>query len=336
MQKQLKVLVVGGLVKDVTFQTKEGVLVENGKDLIRQKLLGFEFGAKLKIDLDVAEFGFGGGAGNVATSLSKLGVKVSVLAAVGDDSVGSEIVKDLKVNKVDVGLVQRNSLPSGMSVVVRARNLADEHVLFTYRGANEDLKIDLDELLKKKFDLIYVSSLSGRSAKNSLAKIFRYKQKNKQVKIAWNPGGEQIAQGLNYLKAYLKNTDVLVVNKDEAIELCLSKNNFGGQNKRINNPHELMNILAEFASGVAVVTDGANGAFARFAGKEYFSVAGKIRVKDTTGVGDAFGSTFVWAYYQKTEEDVERSMELAIKNACNVLKEVGARNGLSNERELVG
>ena len=44
------IITIGGATEDITFYTSEGVLINNKKDLTNQKLLAFEYGAKVKID----------------------------------------------------------------------------------------------------------------------------------------------------------------------------------------------------------------------------------------------------------------------------------------------
>jgi len=37
------IITIGGATEDITFYTKEGVLIDNKKDVLRQKLLAFEY-----------------------------------------------------------------------------------------------------------------------------------------------------------------------------------------------------------------------------------------------------------------------------------------------------
>ena len=335
----LKILTIGGATQDIAFQTKEGVLVHNQKDITRLQLLSFELGAKLNIK--EANFSFGGGAANSAVNLSNLGNSVNALICVGADSIGQEIIKNLKQHKVKTNLTQIVDENSGLSFIVNAKNLANEHVLFTYRGANEAINVDLDSLTRNyKFDLIYLTSLSGSNSKNNLNKVFRYKNKYEQTKIVWNPGNEQIKSGLNGLKTYLKLTSILIINKDEAIEVCFAdKKQETINNKQIDinerraNPRILLKKLSKYCPGIVVITDGENGAYCFQNNKIYYEPGLKIRVKDTTGVGDAFGSTFSWAI-NYTCGDIQKSLQLAIKNAGAVLEQVGAQQGLLSKTKL--
>ena len=331
--KNLKILTVGGAVQDFTLQTSKGVVIDNQQNLIKQKLIGFELGAK--INIKNAEFTFGGGASNSAVGFAKLENAIHTLICIGEDSVGNEILKNLKQYKVKTNLVQKSNSLSGMSVVLKGDNFNQEHILFTYRGANESLKVDVDEVNKQKFDLIYLTSLSGKNFKNNLSKIFRCKKgkilkQNNQTILAWNPGNFQIKMGLNNLKSYLKQTDVFIVNKDEAIEICIDFKN----KIRLNNIRELLKLLSNYCSGVIVITNEQKGAYAIYNKKIYYQESCSVKVADTTGVGDAFGSTFSWALLT-TDYNIQKSLQLAINNACSVLKQVGAQNGLCSIGKLL-
>ena len=320
----MKILTIGGAVQDTTINTKEGQLIKNSKDLTRQKLLAFEFGAKVNIP-DV-EFFFGGGASNTAINFANLGENVHTLICVGEDGVGQAIVKNLKEKSIKTNLIQTSEKVSGFSFVINAKNLGEEHTLFTHRGANEDLKIELDELTKNKFDLIYLSSLSGKGHKNNLPKVFNYKKRYKDTQIAWNPGNLQIKLGLNNLKQFLETTDFVIVNKDEAIELCMSVE------KETTNPRDLLKKIREYCPNTIVITDGSNGAYCYHEKEIHYTSSCSVNVKDTTGVGDAFGSTFVWAMLNHYIP--EKSLEIAIKNACSVLQHTGAQLGFLKASSL--
>ena len=321
----LKILTIGGATQDITFNTQEGKLINNSQDLIRQKLIAFEFGAK--INIPEINFFFGGGATNTAVNFVNLANKVSTLVCLGEDNIGQAFLKNLKEKKIKTNLIQTSTKPSGLSVVINAKNLGEEHTLFTYRGANEVLKIELDKLTQTEYDLIYLTSLSGKNHKNNLTKIFNYKKRFKNTNIAWNPGNLQIQLGLKNLKQFLENTNFLIINKDEAIELCLSVG------EKITNPRDLLKKLAEYCPQTVVITDGSNGAYCLHQKKVYYSASCHVKIKDTTGVGDAFGSTFVWAMLNNF--DTEKSLEMAIKNACSVLQHSGAQFGLLGRSLLI-
>ncbi|HTX87196.1 MAG TPA: carbohydrate kinase family protein [Candidatus Nanoarchaeia archaeon] len=317
-------IAVGGAVEDITFYTEEGVMIDNKDDLLKQKLVGFELGAKIRVE-DISRFP-GGGANNAAVCLARLGFKAALLAAVGEDETGKKLIKNLAENGVDTRLVKvLRGEETGFSFVVINKNR--EHVIFVYRGANSSLEVlPLEAELMRYSKWLYVASLSGKWEK-VLDKVFGVKD----ALVAWNPGNVQLAAGAGRLRKYMKNTAVFMVNKDEAIELALS----AGKNKNkgrsfFNDIKNLLLALKDLGPAGVLITDGARGA--DFYDGEIFYHQNSLRVPeakiaDTTGVGDSFCATFI-AGLEMYEGDYEKAMKLAMKNSAANLREAGAQNGL--------
>jgi ribokinase len=325
--KNFKVITVGGATQDIFFHSDAGVMIDNRHDITKQKLVGFEYGAK--INIKEADFSFGGGATNSAVCFSKLGAKVSSFLSIGKDKTGESIVNNLEALKVGLPNIHYSSKPSGLSSVIVYGRETHDHVLFTYRGANEDLKIDASDLEKIKSDWIYISSLSGSKWLGVLNKVFAQVVKN-NIKIAWNPGNLQIKSGLKELKSFLQNTEVLILNKDEAIELTLEY-----VDEKIINPRLLLHKLKEFCPHNIVITDGQKGSYAiDINNKIYHEPVKKVEKFDTTGVGDAFGATFVWGL-EFLHSDVQAALEVATINAGAVITKQGAQNGLLSKNQML-
>jgi ribokinase len=326
-KKNMKYLTIGGAVQDVFFETKEGVLVDNKRDLLRQKLVGFEYGAKVNIEnIDTQ---LGGGASNAAVCLARLGEKVATLVCLGKDRTAEVILENFKQNKVAKNLIQVSKKNTGMSSIVVYGQKTKDHILFTYRGANEDLKFDLVKIKKFNPDFIYVSSLSGEKWISFFDKLLLYKKKNNKF-LVWNPGNLQIGEGAGKIKKYLSETDVLIVNKDEAIELLVKEKKDIGPTISIK---KLLQYLAEFCPGIVVITAGQKGSFAFYQDKFFEQSVASVEKKDTTGVGDAFGSTFLWSLAQ-TDFDIQKSLKMASKNAASVITKKGAQNGLLGSKKI--
>ena len=92
-----KITTIGGATRDIMFYTDDMILVDNKQDLLRQKLIGFEYGAKI-YSRDVY-LTFGGGGMNTAVNFAGLGIRTQAILSVGDDLVGQEIVQDLAQKK---------------------------------------------------------------------------------------------------------------------------------------------------------------------------------------------------------------------------------------------
>ena len=96
---------IGGAVEDITFYPEDALVIDNKQDILRQRLLAFEYGAKIKVK--DAHYTFGGGATNVAVSASRLGLSSACICAVGDDYRGKQIIQNLKKQKVAVKYIQK-------------------------------------------------------------------------------------------------------------------------------------------------------------------------------------------------------------------------------------
>ncbi len=323
--KKFDCLVIGGSTEDLMFYTDESVIIKNpnAKDITRQKLIAFEYGAK--IPSQAAYFTMGGGGQNVAVSLAKLGLKVSLLTAVGGDGVSQEIIQNLKINGVDQSLVKVYPKDrSSFSFIVNTGTFK-EHVIFTYRGANYVMQINLSDLKKIKTNWFYLTSLQGDYWKSNLQNIFKVVSAN-NIKISWNPGGTQLASGYKYLSRYLKQTEILHLNKDEAIELVLS---YG---KKVNNIEKLLLTIKAWGPQLVVITDGPNGAYAFDGKKIYYRRAPNTKGINTTGAGDSFCSAFVWGIIKYN--DIRLALQAGIINSNSVITEIGAQNGLLTSKQI--
>ncbi|MBU0722298.1 hypothetical protein KKA93_02470 [Patescibacteria group bacterium] len=321
------IITIGGATEDITFYTNEGILINNKKDLIRQRLLAFEYGAKIKIDKSFS--GFGGGASNVAVGLANFGFKTACLCAIGEDVRGQKILDNFQKRGVDITLVQKiKNIETGFSFLLVGP--ANEHIVFSNRAANNELIINnfQTEILYQS-EWIYLTSLSGEW-KNNLENIFSVKNK----KIAWNPGHRQILTGVQGIGKYFKKTTCLIINKDEAIELVVSDKKYKNKSHvYLNNVKNLLLVLSSYGSKIVVITAGLDGADVMSEGKIYHQpiIKEKQRV-DTTGVGDAFGSAFV-AGLELYKQDIKKSLFLASKNAASVVSVPGAQNGLLSKKD---
>jgi len=318
--KRFDVVTIGGATEDIAFTVDDYVLLDNTADPLRQKLVGFEYGSK--IGVTDTRLSFGGGAANTAVSFARLGKKTATVIAVGKDDRGEHIIKNLKNHAINCRSIERVSGNSGMSFILLTKS--GEHVLFTDRGVNDKLAINRAAVkLIKKAKRVYLSSLSG-TWKAVLSDIFEH-----DALVAWNPGRKQLSAGFSVLKPFLERTDILILNKDEALELVLSKR---GEARRSESTSYLLKKLRSFGPRIVVITEGAKGAHGFDGTKIYKQAARKEKVVDTTGVGDAFASAFVAVY--DTRGDIVKALRCAMKNAASVVSKPGAQHGLLSARQL--
>jgi len=321
-------ITIGGTTEDITFYTDEAKIIKNKKDILAQKLMAFEYGAKLKVDKAYSTFG--GGASNAAVCLSKLGFNVASMVAVGDDNRGKSILDNFKKHKINTSLIKKIRKEStGFTFFIVGKD--KEHVGFSNRGANNKLTInskDLREMNKAKW--VYLTSLSGKW-RETLKNIFQTKSK-----IVWNPGHIQLHAGFKSLTPFLKRTEILIINKDEALELVTSNMKFRNKDSKfLNNISNLLKIISDYGPRIVIITNGKYGAYAKEGKNIYYQKVIKEKKKiDTTGVGDAFGSTFLGGL-EIFKGDIKKAMFLSAYNTAGVVGEQGAQNGSLSRLKLL-
>lgn len=307
----LDVITIGGATRDIFFRIE-------GMEKIKAKkgdFLGVPYGSK--IVSSETFYSYGGGSVNAAVSFSRLGLKSAASCAIGREGTGSLLVDYLKSERVGISHVLREiKSHTGLSVFVLGAD--SEHTGFLERGANNDYRFNIGKHLRPA-RWFYVSSLTGKAA-HELPKIFRYAAR-KNIKIAFNPGSAQLALGLKGLKDYLAQTEILILNKQEAVSL-LGKG-------EIEN---LLKKLAKQGPNLVVITESEKGCWALKDGQIMHQPSLRGKVVDTTGAGDAFGSTFVFGLIKGFA--VEYSLKIASLNAASVISKMGAGDGLLTYRKI--
>ena len=186
-----------------------------------------------------------------------------------------------------------------------------KRTILTCRGASESFtKLEASDLDLSNPDWLYVTSLNGDM--NTALKFFE-KAKEKDLKIMWNPGMEEIAEKKKLL-GLLQDVDVLILNEKEAKTLI------GGEILE-----ELLVKLARYVKTV-IITAGARGSIATN-GKETYRLAEyEMKTpKDTTGAGDAFGAGFLSATLDGKK--FKDALIFAAANATSVISHIGAQAG---------
>lgn len=306
------VITIGGISRDIFFECSN---LEVSREPDGKENLIVPYGAK--IVADSAYYSYGGGAFNVSIALKKLGLKVAPLAMLGKEGTGSLAVKRLKENGVSTVFVQRTShYHTGLSLFIIGQNA--EHTGFLERGASNHLTIPRISVLKKA-RWLYVSSLTGKSA-DLLPEIFCYGARRK-IKIAFNPGSEQLKLGYKKLRDYFPGTEILILNRSEAEGLLISQGR-----KKAKNINDLIRGATGWGAKIIVITDGEMGSYAIAEGKDYHQSSIPVKVADTTGAGDAFGATFLFSIIKGYS--IGYGLKIASINAASVVSKIGATEGL--------
>ncbi len=312
------VITVGSNVVDVFVKTNpeesELITISHGSRSKREELVAYPLGTKIIIDK--IDFQVGGGGTNTATAFSRLGLVTGYVGKIGRDDNGLRIFSFLKKE----GITFLGSLGdvSGYSVILDS--VGDDRTILTFKGCNNDLRFS--ELDKKRLraKAFYCSSMVGSSF-DSLSKILSFAKKQGSL-TAFNPSSYLTEKGLKFLRPLLRYVDVLVLNREEASDLLGSLSD-----------EDLLKGLFLEGPDTVVITKGSEGVVAYHDGFVYSArpVSG-LRVVETTGAGDAFGSTlFAGLIMNKSFKD---SLRMAMINAESVISHYGAKNLLLTRSAL--
>ena len=314
MSSSFDVIVVGRATIDA-FLTIDENNKHFGVDLKKRQLC-VRFGDKALVDK--VDFLPGGNAANVGVGLSRLGLRAAVAAEVGEDDFAKRVIVNLESEKTDSSLVISSEKPTDFSVII---NTMGERTIFC-----EDLEREHNfDFSNFNTDWIYLTSLTKKWVE-AYEKVLQLAQKN-DAKIAFNPGTSQIDAGYNFLSKFLKQTEILFVNKEEAQRIVSSKH--GVFPKGIK---ELLSEIAQMGVKTVVVTDGVNGSYVLQDGKFIEKNDIKDEAVERTGAGDSYAVGFLASYIKG--QDLRICVDWGSINAASVVSRIGAQPGLLRFEEI--
>lgn len=316
-QKQLEILAVGDVVTDAFIKLlDDDERVEHRDDGL---WLAIPFGTKVPFDHAEVVEGVGN-AGNAAVAFARLGLDSGLLSNVGDDQYARDIIASQEKNGVDTRFIHMNrGKKSNYHYVLwykEERTILIKHEEYDYRWPHFRI-IDIPEW-------IYFSSVSQHALEYH-DQLAAWLERHPPVKLAFNPGTFQIEAGVHRLKRIYARTEILSVNREEAVAVS------GGSHDDI---HGLFDRLHDLGPKTILISDGPKGAYASDGQNRY-----KMPIYpdpkppyERTGAGDAFGSTFVAAIAHGA--DIQGALLWAPINSMSVVQKVGAQAGLLNEHQI--
>lgn len=292
----------------------------------------FALGGKIEVAEPVATCG--GGAANAAITFARQGLKTGALVKLGEDEAGESVIKTLKKDKVVALPLLSADKGTAFSVILLSGE--GERTILNYRGASEE--VGKQEVPFKKLKARWAYIVPGRIPFSTISLIVAH-LKSQGTRVAMNPSKHYIEMGAKQLKPILSRLDVVIMNREEASYLTGVK---------YEDEKKIFRKLDELVDGIAVMTDGPNGALVSD-GENVFSagIYKNQKVVDRTGAGDAFGSGFIAGLMRSkpvskngvvtfSPEAIETAIRLASANATSVVEVVGAQPGILKKNDFEG
>ncbi len=315
--REIDFLAIGDIALDIFIKISEAETLCNSDNTHCELCLNY--GGKIPYDESSTCYAVGNSP-NFAIGTSRLGFNTALITNIGNDDNGNLSISKLENENVDISLVNKeNLMKTNCHYVLWYK---DERTILV---KHEKYKYNLSEELEKKYkpSWVYLSSL-GEDSLYFHNQILNYLEKNKDIKLAFQPGTFQIRIGVEALSQIYKRTDILFCNMKEAKSIL---------DTEISDIHELAKMLYSLGPKMVVITNGSHGSYA-YDGKEiYFEkiVESKSFV-EPTGAGDAFSSAFMVAI--NSLKDIKTALKYGSINASSVVSYLGPHDGLLRKDEL--
>jgi fructokinase len=258
----------------------------------------------------------GGAPANFAYHASQFGFNGYVVSAIGEDSLGKEILDVLAEKKLNF-LIESVDYPTGTVKVTLntqgvpqyeiCENVAWDNIPFTKR--TKELALNCST--------VCFGSLAQRN-EASRKTIYRFLELvPKNAYRIFDINLRQHFYNKEIIHESLLHCDILKINDEEAAEIARL---FGFTG--ISEQEICLHLLKKYNLEIVVETKGAIGSYVFTAGEISYLDTPKVRVADTVGAGDSFAGTFVAALLQ--EKNLRKAHQLAVEISAYVCTQHGA------------
>jgi sugar/nucleoside kinase (ribokinase family) len=254
-----------------------------------------------------------------ACGIAKLGHEVTFVSQVGKDLLGEFCLSQLRSTGVSTENVSvRPELRTGVTIALSTRK---DRALITYPGAiatfsSTQMRMSM---LKRHQHLHMTSYFLQKALRPAFASIFR-EARLAGLTTSFDPNSDPTHKWTSKINQVLSHTDILFLNKSEALQLTRTK--------------AVGTALKKLAQSVpcVVIKLGRKGAVAIKNG-QISSVGGyRVQTLDTTGAGDSFAAGFISSYL------LGNSLFECLRfgNACGALStlQAGGTSGQPNAAQL--
>jgi sugar/nucleoside kinase (ribokinase family) len=259
-----------------------------------------------------------GNAANAAVAAARLGMTSAIVASVGGDRQGEDVIAEFKKNNVGTDFIAiHKELPTNYHYVLwyqEERTILIKHEQYPY--------IIPEEMAVPKW--IYLSSL-GEHGKDFHQVLATYLQAHPEVKLAFQPGTFQMKMGIEAMRGVYEHTEIFFCNREEAARIL---------GTATTDLHALLDGIRALGPKIVVITDGPDGAYAANADGAWFVPAypDPKPPYERTGAGDAFSSTVTGALALGLP--LEKALLWGPINSMSVVQKVGAQEGLLDRASI--
>ena len=261
----------------------------------------------------------GGVGANVAVGLARLGNRVTLLGATGDDEAGVWMRQTLAEAGVDVGklLVRAGQATHSCFIAVTPHG---ERIIYGLPGTTTvETPGELNHEAIRAAQALHIAPAFKDVAMAAITVARRH-----GLFISYAPGDVYWPEGPSTVRQIARQVDLLIVNRVEAAGLT-----------GLNDPERAMERLMEWGYSPLVLTRGERGVLVgRRKQIVHIPAYPMPDIEDTTGAGDAFTAGLVTG--SLLELPLTRAARLGTAVAALKLRQRGAQAGLPTLEEALG
>jgi ribokinase len=272
---------------------------------------------------DSTVFSPGGKGANQAVAAARAGADIALVGRIGDDAFGSIVIESLGASRIDAsGVTRTPDVLTGCAVVAVDRK--GENVIYVSAGANlRTCAGDLSDDLLLRATCV-VCQMEVPPAENWRV-LRRAKANGIRTVLNLAPARGIDEDSLAEIKQCV---DVLVLNREEAAELCTHLR----PDLSRSDARPISRYLSRALETLCVITLGADGACAAEGGSLWMVSSADVQVEDSTGAGDTF--TGVLAATLAEGRPVGEALAFASTAASLACRGLGAQQSMPWRPEI--
>ena len=267
----------------------------------------------------------GGAPANFAFHVSQFGLPSCVVSAIGDDTLGNEIIENFTskglnqhIEKVPypTGTVQVEIDQAGIPQYDIKENVAWDNIPYT----------DELEALAKRTKAVCFGSLAQRNivSRTTINKFLDAMPKNDDTLIVFDVNLRQGFYNKEILCNSMQKCNILKINDEELVTVSRM---FGYPG--IDLQDKCWILLGKYNLKMLILTCGINGSYVFTPGNVSFYPTPKVEVADTVGAGDSFTAAFISSIIKGKE--IKEAHRLAVETSAFVCTKKGAMPILPEE-----
>lgn len=287
-------------------------------DLVLNELKGFpELGKEIVARNHFIDIG--GSGGIFSAVLSELGINTHIISKISNDFLGQFLISKLKDYRVNTDkLVIEESDKTGITI-----NLSYKKDKYQISSLNLVSSLNADEVMFGNIeDIGHVHFSSYYMMKNLKADYLKLindiKRNHKNVTLSLDTNDDPENKWGEEIYKILRNIDIFLVNKREALKIT-----------KESNIKDALNKLSRVIK-TAVIKLGSEGYIARDGENYYSGDQLSINFKDSTGAGDNFNAGFIYGLMNNL--DIKKSLKIA--NICGA-KSVEYCGGVGSKEKFL-